>query len=94
MLLDLASLESVRSFVTEFKQEYSSLDTLVCNAGVWMPMEKKAKTADGFEVSSIGVYRTVISQEIVCRISFFYQIHSREGSAYRQTVYHGLQRCE
>ena len=61
MLLDLASLESVRSFVTEFKQEYSSLDTLVCNAGVWMPMEKKAKTADGFEVSSIGVCRTVIS---------------------------------
>ena len=53
MLLDLASLESVRSFVTEFKQEYSSLDTLVCNAGVWMPMEKKAKTADGFEVSLI-----------------------------------------
>jgi len=50
MLLDLASLESVRSFVTEFKQEYSSLDTLVCNAGVWMPMEKKAKTADGFEI--------------------------------------------
>ena len=61
MLLDLASLESVRSFVTEFKQEYSSLDTLVCNAGVWMPMEKKAKTADGFEVSSNVVYRTVIS---------------------------------
>lgn len=50
MLLDLASLESVRSFVTDFKQDHSQLDTLVCNAGVWMPMDKKAKTADGFEI--------------------------------------------
>jgi len=50
MLLDLASLESVRTFATELKQNYSRLDTLVCNAGVWMPMQKKSKTADGFEL--------------------------------------------
>lgn len=48
MLLDLACLESVRKFVADL--EGMSVDTLVCNAGVWMPMEKKAKTADGFEI--------------------------------------------
>merc|ERR1712029_582189 len=50
MLLDLASLESVRSFVQEFKESYPSVDALVCNAGVWIPDEKLSKSADGFEL--------------------------------------------
>lgn len=51
LLLDLASLDSVRSFADQFKVEYGDrLDCLVCNAGVFMPMEDDCKTADGFEV--------------------------------------------
>jgi len=50
MKLDLASLQSVRDFVQEFQDKYNRLDILVCNAGVWMPMEKKLKTQDGFEI--------------------------------------------
>lgn len=34
MKLDLSSLESVRSFVTEFKASKLGLDTLILNAGV------------------------------------------------------------
>ena len=51
MLLDLASLESVRSFVDEVKHHHDSVQTLVCNAGVWIPDDKKSKSVDGFEVS-------------------------------------------
>jgi len=50
MLLDLASLESIRSLVQDLKEAELKVDTLVCNAGAWMPMEKKARTADGFEI--------------------------------------------
>jgi len=48
MILDLASLESVKNFVTEFKQKYQKLDLLINNAGVMMP--PYSKTADGFEL--------------------------------------------
>jgi len=52
MHLDLASLKSVREFAAEFLEKYGegSLDTLVCNAGVWVPMDEGMKTEDGFEV--------------------------------------------
>jgi len=52
MHLDLASLESVRQFAAEFLEKYGegSLDTLVCNAGVWVPMEQGRRTEEGFEV--------------------------------------------
>ena len=46
--LDLASLESVRKFASEFKNNYSRLDLLINNAGVMMP--PYSKTADGFEL--------------------------------------------
>lgn len=48
MELDLANLESVRSFAMKFKENYSRLDLLVNNAGVMMP--PYSKTADGFEL--------------------------------------------
>lgn len=56
MLLDLASLESVQAFVNDLRtvDDVSKVDTVVCNAGVWMPMDKKVKTSDGFEVH-VGV---------------------------------------
>ncbi|MBW4585450.1 protochlorophyllide reductase [Aetokthonos hydrillicola Thurmond2011] len=52
MHLDLASLESVRQFVSNFRQSGRSLDALVCNAAVYMPLLKEPKrTVDGYELS-------------------------------------------
>jgi NAD(P)-dependent dehydrogenase (short-subunit alcohol dehydrogenase family) len=48
MLLDLASLESVKKFASEFKQNYTRLDLLINNAGVMIP--PYSKTRDGFEL--------------------------------------------
>jgi len=48
--LDLASLQSVTQFTTEFKEKYNRLDILICNAGVWIPMDKNLKTEEGFEI--------------------------------------------
>jgi len=49
MLLDLASLGSVREFVTAFTERFDRLDLLLNNAGVMMPRERE-ETADGFEL--------------------------------------------
>lgn len=52
MHLDLASLNSVRHFVDEFRASGTPLDALVCNAAVYLPQAKKPTfTADGFELS-------------------------------------------
>ena len=48
MELDLANLNSVRSFAGNFKKKYSNLDLLINNAGVMIP--PYSKTADGFEL--------------------------------------------
>ena len=48
MILDLASLKSIKNFNDEFKQKYSKLDLLINNAGVMMPPH--SKTEDGFEL--------------------------------------------
>lgn len=49
--LDLSTMESVRSFIHEMQEEYKEekIDTLVLNAGVWIPDDKKQKTKDGYE---------------------------------------------
>jgi len=47
--LDLGSLESVRQFAEDVQVKYPEIHTLVCNAGVWYPMEKEVKTSDGLE---------------------------------------------
>lgn len=51
MQLDLANLDSVHKFATEFKEKYERLDVLVNNAGIMMVPYQK--TVDGFE-SQIG----------------------------------------
>jgi len=52
MHLDLASLESVRQFVENFKNSGRRLDALVANAAVYLPTAKEPTfTADGFELS-------------------------------------------
>lgn len=50
MKLDLASLTSVNEFISEIQSKYESIDVLICNAGVWIPMEQKMKTSDGYEM--------------------------------------------
>ncbi|HEY4431826.1 MAG TPA: SDR family oxidoreductase [Paenibacillus sp.] len=52
MLCDLASLESIRSFVEDFTQKYPILDVLINNAGV--VTIKRQLTKDGFEMD-LGV---------------------------------------
>jgi protochlorophyllide reductase len=52
MQLDLASLESVRQFVNAFRESGKSLDALVCNAAVYMPLLKEPlRSQDGYELS-------------------------------------------
>lgn len=48
MSLNLASLESIRSFAEAFQQEFDHLDVLCNNAGVMVPPFQK--TTDGFEL--------------------------------------------
>jgi len=46
--LDLASLESIKTFAKEIRLEYNRIHILINNAGVMAPPQ--AKTADGFEL--------------------------------------------
>ncbi|GGF82282.1 short-chain dehydrogenase [Paenibacillus albidus] len=52
MLCDLASLDSIRAFVREFRASFPVLDVLINNAGV--VTVKRQLTADGFEMD-LGV---------------------------------------
>lgn len=50
--LDLGSLNSVRTFVNSFRETGKSLDALVCNAAVYMPLLKEPLySPDGYELS-------------------------------------------
>lgn len=52
MLLDLASLESVRQFVQNFRSRGRAINALVCNAAVYLPLLKQPlRSADGYELS-------------------------------------------
>ncbi len=52
MLLDLADLASVRQFVQNFRASGKSLNALVCNAAVYLPLVKEPlRSADGYELS-------------------------------------------
>lgn len=46
--LDLANLESIKTFADTFRNEYPQLDLLINNAGVMVP--PYSKTKDGFEL--------------------------------------------
>ena len=53
---DLADLQSIRNFVTEFKSNHDQLDGLMCNAGM-VNMENKPKyTKHGFELTWSASY--------------------------------------
>ena len=47
--LDLASIESIRSFAAAYGERADSLDVLIDNAGV--TMKSRSETADGFEAT-------------------------------------------
>ena len=50
--LDLASLDSVHQFVADFRATGRSLEALVCNAAVYLPLEKEPqRSQDGYELS-------------------------------------------
>ncbi|MEL6780171.1 MAG: protochlorophyllide reductase [Cyanobacteria bacterium J06597_16] len=50
--LDLASLESVRQFVNDFRATGKSLDALVVNAAVYKPrLKSPERSEDGYEIS-------------------------------------------
>jgi protochlorophyllide reductase len=50
--IDLGSLESVRRFVTNFRASGRSLDALVCNAAIYLPLIKEPlRSPEGFELS-------------------------------------------
>jgi protochlorophyllide reductase len=50
--LDLASLDSVRQFVQDFRATGRYLNSLVCNAAVYLPIEKEPqRSKDGYELS-------------------------------------------
>ncbi|MEH1998122.1 MAG: protochlorophyllide reductase [Nostoc sp.] len=52
MHIDLGSLESVRQFVKNFRASGKSLDALVCNAAIYMPLLKEPlRSPEGFELS-------------------------------------------
>ncbi len=58
LTLDLASLASIRQFVTEFQQLGLGLDVLVCNAGMYLFFKSRKKvpyrTVEGFE-PTVGI---------------------------------------
>jgi protochlorophyllide reductase len=50
--IDLGSLESVRKFVADFRATGKSLDALVCNAAVYLPLLKQPmRSPEGYELS-------------------------------------------
>ncbi len=50
--VDLASLESVRNFVNNFRATGRSLEALVCNAAIYMPLLKEPlRSPEGYELT-------------------------------------------
>jgi NAD(P)-dependent dehydrogenase (short-subunit alcohol dehydrogenase family) len=72
MQLDLASSESISKFVSDLTKRHNDVNeqlqihTLICNAGVWMPMEYNQKTETEeyeihFGVNHLGHFRLMKS---------------------------------
>lgn len=52
MHIDLGSLDSVRKFVDEFRASGKSLDALLCNAAIYMPLLKAPlRSPEGYELT-------------------------------------------
>lgn len=51
MYLDLASLQSIKNFVNEIKENFSEIHLLINNAGVSIPKHTRIETVEGFEAN-------------------------------------------
>ena len=52
MQIDLGNLDSVRQFVQDFRATGKSLDAVVCNAAIYMPLLKEPlRSPEGYELS-------------------------------------------
>lgn len=71
--LDLASLASVRAFADTLKSKYPLIDALICNAGVWVPMDQHCKTPNGLFEIHFGVNHLGHFLLIQCLIQNFKQ---------------------
>ena len=49
--LDLADLNSVDEFCSQFTEKYPKVYSVICNAGVFFPMEEKLKTLSNYEIN-------------------------------------------
>ena len=75
MHLDLASLESVRNFVKTFRESGRSLDVLLCNAAVYLPLLKEPqRSPDGYEIS---VATNHLGHFLLCNLLLEDLIHSK-----------------
>lgn len=59
---DQASFDSIERFALKIKKDYTHIDGIVCNAGVYFP-KKDYKTEDGYELTLgtnyLGVYKLI-----------------------------------
>ncbi|NER24892.1 MAG: protochlorophyllide reductase [Symploca sp. SIO1B1] len=66
MPLDLASLGGVRLFVQTFRESRKSLDALVCNAAIYMPLLKEPlRSIEGYELT---VTTNHLSHFLLCNL--------------------------
>ncbi len=77
MHLDLGDLSSVRQFVTTFRDSGKSLDALVCNAAIYMPLLKAPLySPDGYELS---VATNHLGHFLLCNLMIDDLKHSGSG---------------
>lgn len=77
MHLDLGDLSSVRQFVTTFRDSGKSLDGLVCNAAIYMPLLKAPLySPDGYELS---VATNHLGHFLLCNLMMDDLKHSGSG---------------
>ncbi|MEC4819092.1 MAG: protochlorophyllide reductase [Scytonema sp. PMC 1069.18] len=66
MHIDLGSLDSVRQFVQNFRASGKSLDALVCNAAIYMPLIKEPlRSPEGYELT---VTTNHLSHFLLCNL--------------------------
>jgi protochlorophyllide reductase len=79
MHIDLGSLASVRQFVKTFRESGKSLDALVCNAAVYLPLLKEPlRSPEGYELS---VATNHLGHFLLCNLLLDDLKHSASGSA-------------
>ncbi|KAM3114931.1 protochlorophyllide reductase [Phormidesmis sp. 146-33] len=79
MHIDLGSLDSVREFVKTFHESGKSLDALVCNAAVYLPLLKEPmRSPEGYELS---VATNHLGHFLLCNLLLDDLKHSASGAA-------------